>query len=126
MPRHQGAGGGRKDGVSKAVDDEKLHQRLSKALIRIRDEHGLLNKEMAERLQVTEGYMSQVMRGRRDVRLSMLNRISKEFGVDASELIGDDDLDDDDGDGGKSGGDEPGRKRRSKIAEPHEAAISAG
>ncbi|MCX8571100.1 helix-turn-helix domain-containing protein [Aminobacter sp. MET-1] len=111
--------------MSKAVDDEKLHQRLSKALIRIRDEHGLLNKEMAERLQVTEGYMSQVLRGRRDVRLSMLNRISKEFGVDASELIGDDDLDDD-GDGGKSGGDEPGRKRRSKIAEPpHEGAIPA-
>lgn len=70
-------------------DDERLHKRLSKALIRIRDLNGLMNKEMAERLKVTEGYMSQVLHGRRDVRLSMLNRMSKEFGIEAFELLED-------------------------------------
>jgi len=68
-------------------DDDKLHKRLSKALIQLRDSKGLRSKDMAERLKVTEAYMSQVLHCRRDVRLSMLNRIAKEFGIEASELL---------------------------------------
>ena len=70
-------------------DDQRLHKRLSNALIRIRDVYSLTSREMAERLNVTEGYMSQVLNGRRDVRLSMLNRISREFKLEASELLED-------------------------------------
>ncbi|MCO5067035.1 MAG: helix-turn-helix domain-containing protein [Rhizobiaceae bacterium] len=103
--------------MGKVADDEKLHRRLSKVLSRIRDEQGLLNKDMAERLQVTEGYMSQVLRGRRDVRLSMLNRMSKEFGIAASDLIKNEDGDDDDN-GGGSDGPARERKKRSKPPEP--------
>lgn len=77
------------DVASNWDDDDRLHRRLSKALIQIRDSSGLLSKDMAERLKVTEAYMSQVLHGRRDVRLSMLNRIAKEFGIEASELLED-------------------------------------
>ena len=42
-------------------DDDKLHKRLSKALIQLRDSTGLRSKDMAERLKVTEAYMSQVL-----------------------------------------------------------------
>ncbi len=62
-------------------DDQRLHKRLSNALMRIRDVYGLTSRELAERIDVTESYMSQVLNCRRDVRLSMLNRISKEFGI---------------------------------------------
>lgn len=119
MPRHVGAVD-RKDYVSRD-DDGLLHERLSKALIRIRDENGLLNKEMAERLRVTEGYMSQVLHGRRDVRLSMLNRMSKEFGVDASELI----TDAEKAKAARGGGAEPTPRRRYKAAEAEGAAVTA-
>ena len=70
-------------------DDQRLHKRLSNALMRIRDVYGLTSRELAERIDVTESYMSQVLNCRRDVRLSMLNRISKEFGIEASELLED-------------------------------------
>ncbi len=66
-------------------DDQRLHKRLSNALMRIRDVYGLTSRELAERIDVTESYMSQVLNCRRDVRLSMLNRISKEFGIGAEE-----------------------------------------
>ena len=89
MPRHLNDEKHMTDSNSDNDDDGKLHKRLSKALIQIRDSNGLLSKDMAERLKVTEAYMSQVLHGRRDVRLSMLNRMAKEFGIEASELIED-------------------------------------
>lgn len=89
MPRHLSDEKRKADVASDWNDDGRLHKRLSKALLRIRDLNGLLSKDMAERLKVTEGYMSQVLHGRRDVRLSMLNRIAKEFGIEASELLED-------------------------------------
>jgi transcriptional regulator with XRE-family HTH domain len=102
MPRH--TGDKRKASVPADWDDEqRLHKRLSKALVRIRDMNGLMNKEMAVRLRVTEGYMSQVLHGRRDVRLSMLNRMSKEFGIEASELLEDKWTDDRSGRRARSG-----------------------
>ncbi|MCB1466132.1 MULTISPECIES: helix-turn-helix domain-containing protein [Mesorhizobium] len=89
MPRHLNDDKSKANVAPDWDDDERLHKRLSKALIRIRDLNGLLSKDMAERLKVTEGYMSQVLHGRRDVRLSMLNRMAKEFGIEASELLED-------------------------------------
>ncbi|WP_454013525.1 helix-turn-helix domain-containing protein [Aquamicrobium terrae] len=73
MPRHRNDGKLKVDVASDWDDNERLHKRLSKALIRIRDMNGLLSKDMAERLKVTEAYMSQVLNCKRDVRLSMLN-----------------------------------------------------
>jgi transcriptional regulator with XRE-family HTH domain len=91
-------------------DEQRLHKRLSNALMRIRDVYGLTSREMAERLGVTEGYMSQVLNCRRDVRLSMLNRISKEFGIEASELLED------------KWGEAKLRRRRRKTTRPRAAA----
>lgn len=79
-------------GADVAPDSEEvgeLHRRLITALIHIRDLNGLRNKHIAERLKITESYISQLLRGKRDVRLSMLNRIAKEFGIEASELLSD-------------------------------------
>ena len=89
MPQHVDNEKRATTGRSEDDDDGKLHKRLRNALIHIRDSNGLLSKDMAERLKVTEAYMSQVLHGRRDVRLSMLNRMAKEFGIEASELIED-------------------------------------
>lgn len=89
MPRHLDDEKRKADVAPDWDDDGRLHKRLSKALIHIRDMNGLLSKDMAERLKVTEGYLSQVLHCRRDVRLSMLNRIAKEFGIEASELLDD-------------------------------------
>jgi hypothetical protein len=115
MPRHTGAGKLAR-GVTEQVNREVTsHSRLSKALLRLRDEHGLLNKEMAERLRVTEGYMSQVLRGRRDVRISMLDRIAEEFGVKSA--------DDDNNDSGKGGGG-PGKRRRVKVVDAAPAVLN--
>lgn len=91
-------------------DDQRLHKRLSNALMRIRDVYGLTSRELAERIDVTESYMSQVLNCRRDVRLSMLNRISKEFGIEASELLED------------KWGEAKLRRRRRKTAQPRPAA----
>ena len=77
------------DAASDWNNDGQLHKRLSKALDQIRQLNGLRNRHMAERLKVTESYISQILHCRRDVRLSMLNRIAKEFGIEASELIDD-------------------------------------
>lgn len=91
-------------------DDQRLHKRLSNALMRIRDVYGLTSRELAERIDVTESYMSQVLNCRRDVRLSMLNRISKEFGIEASELLED------------KWGEAKLRRRRRKTTRPRAAA----
>lgn len=89
MPQHVDNENHTTEGRSDCDDGGKLHKRLRNALIYIRDSNGLLSKDMAERLKVTEAYMSQVLHGRRDVRLSMLNRMAKEFGIEASELLED-------------------------------------
>ncbi|MCO5067043.1 MAG: helix-turn-helix domain-containing protein [Rhizobiaceae bacterium] len=111
MPRHRSDGKHKADFAADWNDDERLHKRLSKALIHIRDLNGLMNKELAVRLKVTEGYMSQVLHGRRDVRLSMLNRMSKEFGIEAYELLED-----------KWGEGEPRRRRAKSSRKRGEAA----
>jgi transcriptional regulator with XRE-family HTH domain len=110
MPQHPKAGK-HATGLAPDWDDaERLHKRLSNALIRIRDVYGLTSKEMAERLDVTESYMSQVFNGRRDVRLSMLNRISKAFNIEAFELLED------------KWGEAKLRRRRRKTTRPRTAA----
>jgi transcriptional regulator with XRE-family HTH domain len=110
MPRHLNDEKRKADVAPDWDDDQRLHKRLSNALIRIRDVYALTSKEMAERLDVTEGYMSQVLNGRRDVRLSMLNRMSKEFGIEASELLED------------KWGEAKLRRRRRKTTRAHAAA----
>lgn len=54
---------------------------------RIRSELKLRKNEMAARLDVTEGYMAQILRGDRDVRLSMIYRIAKEFDIEPDALL---------------------------------------
>lgn len=110
MPRHLEDGKREVDVAPDWDDDKRLHKRLSNALMRIRDVYGLTSREMAERIDVTESYMSQVINGRRDVRLSMLNRMSKEFGIEASELLED------------KWGEAKLRRRRRKTTRPRVAA----
>ena len=56
-------------------------------LKRIKRQRQLRGKEMAARLGVTEPYMSQVLAGQRDIKISMLGRITQAFDVTLAELF---------------------------------------
>src|SRR5690606_7925959 len=64
-----------------------LLDRLTAGLEGIKARHGWKNKDLAAKLDVTEGYMSQVMRGMRDVKVSMLQKMISELDVDVEELF---------------------------------------
>ncbi|MBN9655984.1 helix-turn-helix transcriptional regulator [Halobacillus sp. GSS1] len=50
-----------------------------KELRKIRFEHNLTQKEMAERLSITDPYLSQMETGARRISEKLLYRIRKEF-----------------------------------------------
>ncbi len=64
-----------------------LPERLAIGLDRLKRDRGLLGKELAEQLGVTEAYMSQVMRGLRDVKLSTLDKMGREWHVKIEDLL---------------------------------------
>lgn len=69
------------------VETLSLSDRLAIGLDRLKRDRAVTNKELAEPLGFTESYMSQVMRGMRDVKLSTLDKIAKEWDVDIGELL---------------------------------------
>lgn len=48
---------------------------------------GLTQKEAARMIGVTQGYLSRIELGRHDSNLSIVERVAKRLGVDASELL---------------------------------------
>lgn len=64
-----------------------LPERLAIGLDRLKRDRGSRAKELAEQLGVTEAYMSQVMRGMRDVKLSTLDKMAREWNVTIEDLL---------------------------------------
>ena len=69
------------------VEPLPLSDRLAIGLDRLKLVRGVTNKELAAPLGFTESYMSQVMRGKRDVKLSTLDKMAKEWNVGIDELL---------------------------------------
>ncbi|RWF05843.1 MAG: XRE family transcriptional regulator [Mesorhizobium sp.] len=114
MPRFTGKNKGDETTIKDLT--ELTHQeRLVIGLERIKAERGLKNKDLAAMLGVTEGYMSQVIRGKRDVKLTMLDKMTRQFRVTTSDLfnVSEDDL-------RRPLREESGRRRsKKKMAERH-------
>ncbi|MFC0808941.1 helix-turn-helix domain-containing protein [Ensifer sp. P24N7] len=86
MPRFKGANTA--DATTKKDLGELTFQdRLAVGLERIKTERGWKNKDLAAKLGVTEGYMSEVARGKRDIKLTMLDKMTRELKVSIYELF---------------------------------------
>lgn len=85
------------DQVSNAIDLTSLsfRERLAIGLMRLKAQRRLTNKDLADQLGVSEAYMSQVTRGMRDVKLSTLDKMQREWNVTIEDLfrISESDLD---------------------------------
>jgi len=64
-----------------------FQERLAVGLGRLKAERGVTNKELAEQLGVSEAYMSQVTRCMRDVKLSTLDKMQREWKVAIEDLL---------------------------------------
>jgi transcriptional regulator with XRE-family HTH domain len=69
------------------LNELSLPDRLAIGIDRLKRDRGARAKELAEELVVTEAYMSQVLRGMRDVKLSTLDRMSREWNVSIESLL---------------------------------------
>jgi len=75
--------------VSNGIDLTSLsfQERLAIGLMRLKAQRRLTNKDLADQLGVSEAYMSQVTRGMRDVKLSTLDKMQREWNVTIEELF---------------------------------------
>ena len=64
-----------------------FQERLAIGLERLKAERKLTNRDLAEQLGVSEAYMSQVTRGMRDVKLSTLDKMQREWNVVIEDLL---------------------------------------
>jgi len=90
-----------------------FQERLAVGLGRLKAERGVTNKGLAEQLGVSEAYMSQVTRCMRDVKLSTLDKMQREWKVAMEDLlkVTEDDLP-------RIAALRSRRKKKKKIAEP--------
>lgn len=86
MPRFKGENKG-EDATIKDLKELTFQERLVFGLERIKAQRGWKNKDLAAKLDVTEGYMSQVVRGMRDVKLTMLDKMTRELEVSIYDLF---------------------------------------
>lgn len=73
--------------VPSILEHLSLPDRLAIGIDRLKRDRGARAKELAEQLGVTEAYMSQVLRGMRDVKLSTLDKMAREWNVSIEELL---------------------------------------
>ncbi len=64
-----------------------FQERLAVGIGRLKAGRGVTNKELAEQLGVSEAYMSQVTRCMRDVKLSTLDKMQREWKVAMEDLL---------------------------------------
>lgn len=64
-----------------------FQERLAIGLGRLKSERRLTNRVLAEQLGVTEAYISQVTRGMRDVKLSTLDKMTRDWNVTLEDLL---------------------------------------
>lgn len=86
MPRFKGENKGEETTI-KDLKELTFQERLVFGLERIKAQRGWRNKDLAAKLDVTEGYMSQVVRGMRDVKLTMLDKMTRELEVSIYDLF---------------------------------------
>ncbi|MET2832236.1 helix-turn-helix domain-containing protein [Mesorhizobium shangrilense] len=86
MPRFKGENKGEETTI-KDLKELTFQERLVFGLERIKAQRGWKNKDLAAKLDVTEGYMSQVARGMRDVKLTMLDKMTRELEVSIGDLF---------------------------------------
>ncbi|TQX86796.1 MULTISPECIES: helix-turn-helix domain-containing protein [Rhizobium] len=93
MPRLKGDASNDRQDVPR-LTSLSFQERLAIGLDRLKSERGLTNKELGEQLGVSEAYMSQVTRGMRDVKLTTLDKMTREWNVTIEDLftVTDDDL----------------------------------
>ncbi|WP_064710285.1 helix-turn-helix domain-containing protein [Rhizobium bangladeshense] len=86
MPRSKGDDTNQ---VSNGIDLTSLsfQERLAIGLMRLKAQRRLTNKKLAKQLGVSEAYMSQVTRGMRDVKLSTLDKMQREWKVTIEDLF---------------------------------------
>ncbi len=86
MPRLKDDGS---DQVSSVIDLTSLsfQERLAVGLDRLKSRRGLTNRELGDQLGVSEAYMSHITRGMRDVKLSTLDKMQREWNVTIEELF---------------------------------------
>ena len=65
----------------------EIGERLAIGLMRLKAQRRLTNKDLADQLGVSEAYMSQVTRGMRDVKLSTLDKMQREWNVTIEDLF---------------------------------------
>jgi len=86
MPRMKGDASDEPQDVA-GLTSLSFQERLAIGLDRLKSERGLTNKELGEQLGVSEAYMSQVTRGMRDVKLTTLDKMTREWNVTIEELF---------------------------------------
>lgn len=69
------------------LDSLSFQERLAIGLERLKAQRKLTNRDLAEQLGVHEAYISQVMRALRDVKLSTLDKMQREWDVVIEDLL---------------------------------------
>ncbi|CDZ29959.1 transcriptional regulator [Neorhizobium galegae] len=64
-----------------------FQERLAIGIERLKAERGVTNRVLAEQLGVDEAYISQVARAMRDVKLSTLDKMQREWKVVIEDLL---------------------------------------
>lgn len=69
------------------LDSLSFQERLAIGLERLKAERKVTNRELAVQLGVHEAYISQVTRAMRDVKLSTLDKMQREWNVPIEDLL---------------------------------------
>jgi DNA-binding Xre family transcriptional regulator len=72
----------------RAQEVSTIPERFVEGLQRVKAARGLKNKDLAAGIGVSEAYVSNMIRGRRDVKLTMLERLRVKLGVTVLDMFG--------------------------------------
>ena len=64
-----------------------LHKKFGDKIKALRDQKGITQEDLAEKIEVDRSYMGFVERGERNPTLDVLGRIAKAFGISLSKLF---------------------------------------
>ncbi|WP_245490026.1 helix-turn-helix domain-containing protein [Rhizobium ruizarguesonis] len=73
--------------ASTDLESLSLQEKIAVSLGRLKAQRGTTNKDLAEKLGVSEAYISQVTRAMRDLKVSTLDKMTREWDVPIEELI---------------------------------------
>jgi transcriptional regulator with XRE-family HTH domain len=60
---------------------------INKALLLIRDFHGMRQSELAKQFEISSSYLSEIERGHKDPSLELLAKYEKYFGIPVSSIL---------------------------------------